>query len=214
MGVPVSTRFRATAIVGSILIATLGVASPAFADSWSIKDPARDMVGYCDGGGDCPAGGIDASRTDGDMRSSWVTHSSKNLLVRTHFTGLNKPSGKKGGAWVFLIETNEDRLYQLVAGTGGTKDGKSTDGVTFLFNMKIEDGYPVPKSIAPCSGRKTSIRYEDDEIQVIIPRTCMSNPYKLRIGAFYYQRPTTANGLDGYRDTTLSTSWSPWLTRG
>jgi hypothetical protein len=202
----VSIRLRLIAVLTGSVLATLGIAPPAFADSLSISDPARDMVGYCDGSGDCPAAGADPTRTDGDMHSTTITHSATNLMVQTSFNALSKP-GKKSGAWTFLIQTyakDGTRNFQLAAATGGTKDGHSTDGITFLINKGND-------TLVSCSGRKTSIDYDADTIRVIIPRTCLKNPYRLRIGVLYYQRPTTADGLDGYRDKWTLSGYTDWI---
>ena len=206
MGVPVSTRLRLTAVLTGMALATLGLAAPAFADGLSIADPSRDMVGYCDGAGDCPAAGTDPSRSDGDMSSTSITHSATNLMVKTYFNGLTKP-GKKSGAWTFLIQTyasGTTRNFQLAVATGGTKDGESTDGVTFLINKGNS-------TLVSCAGRKTGIDYDANNIRVIIPRTCLKNPYRLRIGVLYYQRPTTADGLDGYRDKWPLSGYTDWI---
>lgn len=199
-------RLRLTTVLSGLVIATLGLASPAFAVGVSITDPARDVVGYCDPNPtDCPAGGTDPSRTDGDMLTSTITHSATNLMVRTYFTGLNKP-GKKSGTWTFVVQTNASgttRTFQVAVATGGTSNGRSTDGVTLIINKDNN-------TLVSCSGRKTSVNYDQKMIRVIIPRTCLKNPYRLRLAAFFYQRPTTANGLDGFRDRSL-TSYTDWI---
>jgi hypothetical protein len=197
LGVPVSARFRFAAVVGGALLVGFGSAAPAFADEWSVKDPAHDLYGYCDDGEDCPAGGVDPTRTDGDMGTTKVTHGSRNLVVKTHFVGLSKPS--KWGIWAFVIGTNEDRTYkvQVILDDDG-------DQVTYLINAKKNE-------VVSCSDRRTSIDFDTNIIQVRIPRSCLSSPVSVRLGSLYYQRGTSANGLTGYIDRSIS-GWSThWI---
>lgn len=203
MGVPVSTRLRIIAIVGGLLLATVGMASPASAQSWSFQDEARDMVGFNKSNPNCAKCVRDETRTDGDIRTTWVDHTTKKLTVKTHFTTLTKPNGD--GAYAFNIATNEDNVYAVFTGAGGKGNGKS------LILDKKKGKYFT------CLGLKTHVDYTADTIGVEIPRLCLSNPYWVVIGSLGYSRPTTASGLDAYRDAMndgLAFKRTPKLVRG
>jgi len=190
-------RRFATAL-SAALLATIALAGPAYAEKWSKKDPAHDVVGFCDAGEDCPGGGPDPSRTYGDMLTTWATHGTTYLTVKTEFADLGKPN--KAALWAFSVKTDEDKIYKVQVYMND--DG---DSVTYI----IRKG-----DLVPCANRTTTINYGDEKIQVRIPRSCLSSPTELKLGNLYYFRTTTADGLDYYGDNTIpSGTWDSWIKR-
>ncbi len=192
-----SARRLATALCGALL-ATIALAGPAYADKWSKKDAAHDVMGSCKEGKDCPNAGIDPSRTYGDMLTTWATHGTTYLTVKTEFADLGKPN--KSAVWAFSAKTDEDKIYTVQV-------YMDEDGNHFTYLIRKRDG-------VSCSNLTTTINYADEKIQVKIPRSCLSSPTKIKLGNLYYLRTTNADGLDYYGDSTISRGvWDSMIER-
>ena len=193
-----SVRPRIAAVVGGTLLAVLTLASPAYAEKWSIKDPAHDVFGFCKSGEDCPKRGPDPSRTYGDMLTTWATHGTTYLTVKTEFADLGKPN--KSAVWAFSVKTNEDKIYKVQV-------WMDDDGASITFLIRKGDG-------VSCSKLSTTLNYGEEKLQVKVPRSCLSSPSKVKLGNLYYLRTTTADGLDYYLDNTIPEgTWASWINR-
>jgi hypothetical protein len=192
---PVSVRRFATALCGALL-ATIALAGPAYAEKWSIKDPAHDVFGSCEDHECSPE--VDPSRTYGDMLTTWATHGTTYLTVKTEFADLGKPN--KSAVWAFSLKTDEDKIYKLQV-------WMDDDGASITFLVRKGDA-------VSCENLSTTINYGDEKIQVKIPRSCLSKPTKVKLGNLFYSRTTNADGLDFYSDYTINPGvWDSWIKR-
>lgn len=187
---------RLVAALSGALLAMVALAGPAYAEKWSIKDPAKDVVGACKDNECTPK--VDPTRKYGDMLTTWATHGTTYLTVKTEFTDLGKPN--KAAIWAFSLKTDEDKIYKVQVGMDD-----EGDDITFL--IRKGDG-------VSCKNLSTTVNYDDNKIQVKVPRSCLSSPTKLKLGNLYYYRTTTTDGIDFYLDYTIpSGTWDSWIKR-
>jgi len=198
-----SFRPRLALALITALVASMTLASPASAQTWSHTDPARDMYGDCSEPGlpeDCPAAGIDPTRLNGDFRTTWVNHGADYLVVRSHFSALSRPHW---GVWDVRFTTNESRHYRVQIHLG------EREGYTSLVNT-------ANNTFVSCSGLRRTISYANDTIEVRVPRRCLSYPSKVSFDLLRYIRDTTSTdaGVDMYSDRGFDVVPTEWIARG
>lgn len=109
-------------------------------------------------------------RAEGDVRRLRVNHRAHVIRVTMFQEQLTRAREGAAAFHVFALRTNEGKRadVSLIAFKG------KQQGMT-LFGMRGRDG--------ECRGMRSYIDYANDNVQVSIPRRCLSNPRWVQVGA-------------------------------
>lgn len=139
---------------------------PAFAQSITIQDAARDVVSQ--GLSENEATDPEPERAEGDALSMKVLHGPRNVRINLTSATLTRTKDLSA-AHIFAVHTNEGvRADLAVYVTPGDWQGDSSWTV---------NGEP-----RRCRGLHTYISYRTGTVRAVIPRRCLSNPAWVRVG--------------------------------
>lgn len=185
---------RITARVAAALMTTtivVGSASSAFAESTTVKDKASDVISFADQTSDTRGtqlGYAESIASGIDIRSLRVKHTKKSVALRVKFSNLSGESLPIMG--LRLNGASAPTRFVVVA--DNTK-------------AKVVNTQGTRRCHAPMTVRVGSRGYVD----VVIARSCLGNPNRLKASAF-----AATKGLQGDNAPYLADALSPNSVRG
>ena len=148
---------RLAAVTGGLaaLVATVAVAAPASAETFSKSDPAGDVAG--------PDGQY-PNVTNGDIRRVRFEHGRRNVTIRADFRDLAKEGG---GIEQYMRIDTPAGSYQLVV-------------IATPENWRGE--FFIVGSESACGGADHRLDYGRDRFTLSVPRGCLAGPRWVRVG--------------------------------
>jgi hypothetical protein len=187
--------WRALALGVCTILTVVGLAGPASAQKWYFTDAARDVARHsCAEGGEPCISEVDPTRVNGDFRTTWVNHTSTEVVVRSHFSALSRP---EWGVYQLDVLTNEGRTYdaRIYFKAGHPNGVAQIAGSSGLF---------------ACNGLRKVVSFADDTIALRIPRTCLSRPASVQLKVSYYR----SSGEYRFFDSGFADGWTVGIKRG
>lgn len=174
-------------VVASIVALGVLVPSSASARSYTIPDPAHDVIGFFEGGGGPEAA---PTRAEGDVLASGVAHRPRRVIVAMRYAAMTQTTME--AAHTFLLTTNEGKVRRVTVMVSPGHWGGTT-----YFNNGHGD-------VVRCK-LTTTLSYAQRRATVSIPRRCLSSPRWVRVGM---QSMTMEQGIfyldDGQSGAPLS----------
>jgi hypothetical protein len=156
-----ATAVSVAALTTAALVAT---ALPAVAEQASHRDATGDVV---------LLGGEDGSVTPqpgwkpGDIERIDVTHGAHRVRVRLAFRDVAR---RTDDAYIYKIRTPQRRFW-----IDGFTDSSRPQGHFFLSTNRRKP----PR----CAGLRHRIDYTNEQVRVSVPRRCIGDPARVRVGA-------------------------------
>ena len=144
-------------------------AAPALAGSLTVRDATGDMW-VVEEGSNQPHPAPHARI--GDIERTTYHHTAHRVVVRTRFVEL-APVGRRFTLWIGVLD--EDR-QETTVGVRATR--RDRDGHTILMDDHGRD--------IACDVRHR-VRYDRDVVRVVVPRSCLGDPGRLRFSTLSEQ---------------------------
>lgn len=163
-------RRTALALLPLSALVGLGTTVPAQAQTRTTHDARHDVVS----GSDAAAAPttLQPGRAEGDVVSLRVHHGPRAVRVRLRYAQLTRDP-RASVVHVMAFRTSDGLragLDLLVDGGGHTWQGER------LWSVEGRDR-------ARCARLRSRINYRTDTVSVVVPRSCLSNPRWVRVGA-------------------------------
>ncbi len=171
-------------------------ASVAHADSYVRRDATADVVSIqiSEPTPEDPDRGSEEEvlvpapeRREGDIVSSAVRHSGRKVVLKMRYRSLSRTTDLAGH--LFSIRTNE-KVRRDIAIVAGPRMWRGQAEVTSR------------RGEVRCRGLRKHISYARDQIRVVVPRRCLSNPRWVQVGmgAMTFKGDFTSETMDFFAD--------------
>jgi hypothetical protein len=190
--------------------ASLLVAAPALADSFSHVDPARDMHRFTESGD-----ALDPTHRNGDIRGAVLRHRLHFVTIRVNFRDLHPAAGRNG-----LI---------TLSGRIKVNPGADADPIIYLFRLTTSrpnqpdiETFDSPDADEPFCSNETAgdglvgrVDYDANTISFKIPRPCLHRPRWVRVSmGSDVQTGTGLEWFDGWINPGSRTTFTRRLFPG
>jgi hypothetical protein len=189
------TFARLGAAAGALTLVFVGMA-PAQAARYTHIDPSSDVaLQTCNNAPTCDdiTTTVDATRTEGDIKSLSTNHGLDNVVIKASFAALTKNSQTRFFGARIVTNEGYSRLAVVYF------DADVPGGIAMLMNNAGDQ--------VKCTVTK-SIDFTANTIQVSVPRSCLSMPYWVRGGAQYLRM---IDDTHQYADDAFTTGTVPDL---
>jgi hypothetical protein len=182
-----------------VTVVVVAQAAPALAGSLTVRDATGDMWVVEEGSNEpdpAPHARI------GDIERTTYRHTAHRVVVRTRFVEL-APVGRRFTLWIGMLD---EHRRETTVGVRATR--RDRDGHTILMDDHGRD--------IACDVRHR-VRYGRDVIRVVVPRSCLGDPARLRFSTLSEQwgrRLFFANLDDGLTAREPRVHWTAPVRHG
>ena len=189
---------RAVALLTSVLLMVAATTGAAAAAGVVLHDPRGDVWRADYVGAAEPA----PSERVGDVRRAAFRHGRRNFVVRERFRDLRRV----GAYWLFTVRIeNGSHTYREVRVEAGRH---ARGGTVRVFDRGGE--------AVDCAARHR-IDYERNVVRIVVPRSCLGSPARIRATASSYRADRERRALfmdNPHNRQARPAGWTRWLRAG